>query len=164
VQIAEEAGYDFGLLKGVIAVNEEQFDRVADKIESMVGGDLSGRTVAVWGLTFKARTDDLRESPSLEVISRLVDRGAAVRAHDPTVDTGPDGGVWDRIEIGADPYAVCDGADVLTVLTEWDDYRWLDFDKVADAMATPRIVDTRNLLERARLLRRGFEYVTIGRG
>jgi UDPglucose 6-dehydrogenase len=164
VRIAEEAGYDFGLLKGVIAVNDEQFDRVADKIESMVGGDLSACTVAVWGLTFKARTDDLRESPSLEVISRLLDRGATIQAHDPTVDVAPDGSVWDDIEIGADPYAVCDGADVLAVLTEWDDYRWLDFDKVADAMATPRVVDTRNLLERSGLLRRGFDYVGIGRG
>jgi UDPglucose 6-dehydrogenase len=120
--------------------------------------------VAVWGLTFKARTDDLRQSPSLEVIRRLVASGATVRAHDPTVDTRPDGDPWDHIEIGVDPYAVCEGADVLAVLTEWDDYRWLDFDKVAGAMATPRIVDTRNLLERATLLRRGFDYVAIGRG
>jgi UDPglucose 6-dehydrogenase len=164
VRIAEEAGYDFGLLKGVITVNEEQFDRVAAKIELMAGGDLSGCTVAVWGLTFKARTDDLRESPSLEVISRLIDRGATVRAHDPTVHKRPEGELWNDIEIGDDPYAVCDGADVLAVLTEWDDYRWLDFDKVAGAMATPRIVDTRNLLERASLLRRGFDYVAIGRG
>jgi UDPglucose 6-dehydrogenase len=163
VRIAERAGYDFELLKGVIAVNDEQFDRVADKIEAMVGGDLSERTVAVWGLTFKAGTDDLRESPSLEVIRRLVDRGARVRAHDPTVEIGPAGDPWDRIEIGADPYAVCDDADVLAVLTEWDEYRWLDFDKVAEAMAAPRCVDTRNLLERARLLRRGFDYVGIGR-
>jgi UDPglucose 6-dehydrogenase len=164
VRIAEEAGYDFGLLKGVIAVNDEQFDRVADKIEAMVGGDVAGKTVAVWGLTFKARTDDLRESPSLEIIARLIDRGAVVHAHDPTVGDAPDGDLWDHIEIGADPYAVCDGADVLAVLTEWDEYRWLDFDKVADAMPTPRCVDTRNLLERASLQRRGFDYVGIGRG
>ena len=164
VRIAEESGYDFDLLKGVIAVNDEQFDRVADKVEAMVGGDVSGRTVAVWGLTFKARTDDLRESPSLEVIRRLLDRGAVIRAHDPTVDGRPEGTVWDHIEIGADPYAACDGADVLAVLTEWDEYRWLDFDKVAGAMATPRVVDTRNLLDRSRLMHRGFEYVAIGRG
>lgn len=164
VRIAEDAGYDFGLLKGVIAVNDEQFDRVADKIEAMAGGTVADATVAVWGLTFKARTDDLRSSPSLEVIRRLIDRGATIRAHDPTVDTAPGGGVWDRIEIGADPYAVCDGADVLAVLTEWDEYRWLDFDRVADAMAQKRVVDTRNLLERAALERRGFDYVGIGRG
>jgi UDPglucose 6-dehydrogenase len=163
VRIAEEAGYDFELLKGVIAVNDDQFDRVTDKIAAMVGGDIAGRTVAAWGLTFKAGTDDLRESPSLEIIARLVERGAVVKAHDPTVTTPLEGGVWDAIEVGADPYAVCVGADVLAVLTEWDEYRWLDFDKVADAMAVPRIVDTRNLLDRAALRRRGFDYAGIGR-
>ena len=163
VRIAEEAGYDFGLLKGVIAVNDEQFDRVTDRIESMAGGSLKGRTVAVWGLTFKARTDDLRESPSLQVIGRLLERGAVISAHDPTVDSAPAGEPWDQIEIGADPYAVCEQADVLAVLTEWDEYRWLEFDKVAASMATPRVVDARNLLDRSALVRRGFEYVGIGR-
>lgn len=164
VNIAEDAGYDFELLKGVIAVNEEQFDRVADKIVAMAGGDVAGRTVAAWGLTFKARTDDLRESPSLEVIRRLVARGAVVRAHDPTVTDAGDDPVFESIDVVADPYAACEGADVLAVLTEWDEYRWLDFDKVGSAMAALRVVDTRNLLERASLLRRGFDYIGIGRG
>src|SRR3954468_1111610 len=85
VRIAEDAGYDFNLLRGVIVVNDEQLDRMVDKVEQAVGGELSGSTVAAWGLTFKANTDDLRESPALAIIRRLLARGAKVRAYDPTV-------------------------------------------------------------------------------
>jgi UDPglucose 6-dehydrogenase len=161
VHIAEEAGYDFGLLRGVIDVNRDQFERVTDKVERIVGGSLDGCIVAVWGLTFKARTDDLRDSPSLSVIERLVARGAHVRAYDPAVKALPPGGP--EVEVCADPYAACNDAAVLVVLTEWDDFRWLDFDKVAAALTAPRIVDARNLLDPAKLRRRGFDYVGVGR-
>lgn len=158
VRIAEDAGYDFGLLRGVIAVNEEQYERVAEKIEKMAGGSLDGRTVAVLGLTFKARTDDLRDSPSLAVIGRIRARGATVQAYDPAV-SGP----LDGVDVRADAYAACEGAHVLAVLTEWDDFRWLDFDKVKAALAEPRVVDARNLLDPAQLRRKGFAYEGIGR-
>jgi UDPglucose 6-dehydrogenase len=157
VHIADNAGYDFNLLRGVITVNEEQFERVADKVTAAAGGSIDGKTVAVWGLTFKARTDDLRESPAIEVIKRLVGRGATIRAYDPAVSETVDG-----IAVVDDAYAACDGADVLVVLTEWDDFKWLDFDKVAGSMTTKAIVDARNLLDRAMLERRGFQYVGIG--
>jgi UDPglucose 6-dehydrogenase len=162
VRIAEDAGYDFGLLRSAMAVNEEQFDRVAAKVAAMVGGDLSGCRVALWGLTFKARTDDRRESPALHVARRLLDAGAVLQAHDPTVDDGPLAEL-PAIEVSSDPYAACEGAEALVVLTEWDEFRWLDFDKVASVMASPRIMDTRNLLERAALIRRGFAYEGLGR-
>jgi UDPglucose 6-dehydrogenase len=158
VRIAEDAGYEFSLLKGVIAVNEEQFDRVVEKIERMAGGSVEGQTIAIWGLTFKARTGDLRSSPALEIVARLHQRGARIQAFDPTVTEDLEG-----IEICADPYAACDGAQVLALLTEWDEFRWLDFDKVRDAMAAPRIVDARNLLDLAAMRRRGFTYEGIGR-
>jgi UDPglucose 6-dehydrogenase len=158
VQIADSAGYSFDLMRGVITVNEDQFQRVAAKVRDMAGGSLEGVKVAVWGLTFKARTDDTRESPALRIVSLLADQGAEVQAYDPAIK-GPVGGVVPA----ADPYSVCDGARVLAVLTEWDDFRWLDFDKVAGLMETPRVVDARNLLDRAALERRGFSYVGIGR-
>jgi UDPglucose 6-dehydrogenase len=158
VQIADSAGYSFDLMRGVITVNEDQFHRVAAKVRDMAGGSLEGVKVAVWGLTFKARTDDTRESPALRIVSLLADQGAEVQAYDPAVK-GPVAGVVPA----ADPYSVCDGARVLAVLTEWDDFRWLDFDKVAGLMETPRVVDARNLLDRAGLERRGFSYVGIGR-
>jgi UDPglucose 6-dehydrogenase len=158
VQIADSAGYSFDLMRGVITVNEDQFHRVTAKVRDMAGGFLEGVKVAVWGLTFKARTDDTRESPALRIVSLLADQGAQVQAYDPAIK-GPVGGVVPA----ADPYSVCDGARVLAVLTEWDDFRWLDFDKVAGLMETPRVVDARNLLDRAALERRGFSYVGIGR-
>jgi UDPglucose 6-dehydrogenase len=163
VRIAEDAGYEFDLLKGVITVNEEQFQRVVDKIERRAGGNLDGVIVAVWGLTFKARTDDLRESPSLEIIRRLRERGAVIQAYDPAVEPGDTNPRLDGIDVMADPYAACDNAEVLTVLTEWDEFKWLDFDKVSETMGSRRVVDARNLLDRTALTRRGFEFEGIGR-
>ena len=158
VRIAEDAGYDFNLLKGVVAVNDEQLNRVAEKVVTLAGGSVDGKRIGAWGLTFKARTDDLRESPSLTILERLRQRGAIVRAFDPAVK-----GPLEGIEVVDDPYAAVEGAEVLVVLTEWDEFRWLDIDKVADLMASKKVVDARNLLDRAALTRRGFEYLGIGR-
>lgn len=155
---AEQGGYDFMLLQGVIDVNEEQFDRVAAKVADVCGGNLDGVLVAAWGLTFKAGTDDLRESPALEVIERLRSAGAEVVAFDPAVTEPIDG-----VRVVDDPYAACDGADVLVVLTEWDEFKFLDLKKVAGLLAHTRVVDARNLLERAVLRRLGFDYRGIGR-
>lgn len=133
--------------------------------------------IAVWGLTFKAGTDDLRNSPAVEVASRLVAGGATVRAFDPTVPVpvgqesvevdgiGPEvaGNHPGSLLAYPDPYAACSGAAVLVVLTEWDEFRWLDFTRVRDVLARPVIVDARNLLDPAQVRRLGFEYVGIGR-
>src|SRR5690606_2086066 len=119
VKIAADAGYDFGLLKGVISVNDDQFARVADKVRVAAGGSLDGVTVAVWGLTFKARTDDLRDSPSLEIIGRLRAQGAVIQAYDPAIEATSADARLDGIDLCADPYAACAGAAVLAVLTEW---------------------------------------------
>jgi UDPglucose 6-dehydrogenase len=161
VHIADDHGYDFDLLRGVIAVNDQQYLRMVAKVERALGGSVDGCVVAVWGLTFKARTDDLRDSPALEVIRRLKDRGAVVRAYDPGVKL--DAAALTGIDVQADPYGPCEGADVLVVLTEWDEFRWLDFAKVAGLMKHARIVDTRNLLEPAAIRRRGFVYEGLGR-
>jgi UDPglucose 6-dehydrogenase len=160
VKIAADAGYDFELLTGVIAVNEEQQRRVVAKIEAAAGGELDGKIVAMWGLTFKARTDDLRESPSLVIAAELVERGAKVRAYDPTVHSPiPDV----AIDVCTDPFDACDGAAVLAVLTEWDEFRWLDLARAAAAMSSPAVVDTRNALDRSAARRAGFSYTGIGR-
>jgi UDPglucose 6-dehydrogenase len=158
VHIADQAGYDFGLLRGVIAVNDEQFSRVVDKVRRAAGGHLSGRTIAAWGLTFKANTDDLRASPALEVIARLHAQGAVVRAYDPAISEPLPG-----MEVVGTAYEACTGADALVVLTEWDEFRWVDWDKVAGVMASSAVVDARNLLDRHILDRHGFSYEGIGR-
>ncbi len=156
VRIAEDAGYDFNLLKGVVVVNDEQRERMVAKVERAVG-DLNGSVIAAWGLTFKANTDDLRDSPAIAVINELRDRGAIVRAYDPQVTAHA------TIEVGSDPYEVCDGAAALLVLTEWDEFRWLDLDEVKNRLAHAHIVDTRNLLDRAAAIRAGFTYQGVGR-
>ena len=158
VRIAEDAGYDFDLLKGVIAVNEEQKERITTKVVQAAGGSLEGVTVAVWGLTFKARTDDQRDSPALDIIRLLNAHGAHVRAYDPTV-FGPLPGM----EVCADAYAACEGASVLVVLTEWDEFRWVDFAKCRAAMEGAALVDARNLLDPASVRRKGFIYTGVGR-
>jgi UDPglucose 6-dehydrogenase len=158
VRIAEDGGYDFDLLKGVITVNLQQLERVVTKVVAAAGGSVDGKTVAAWGLTFKARTDDLRDSPALEVIRRLTARGANVRGYDPAIHKPLDG-----LDVVSDPYAACEDAEVLMVLTEWDEFRWLDFDKVAASMKNLAIVDSRNVLDRAAVIRRGFTYQGIGR-
>jgi UDPglucose 6-dehydrogenase len=159
--IAREAGYDFDLLAGVVTVNDQQFDRIADKIEDLAGGSLSGQTIGVWGLTFKANTDDLRQSPSLHIVERLLARGARVQAYDPAVSKPlehlPD------LAVVPDAYAAGEGATVLAVLTEWDEFKWLDLEKLAGIMAEPRIMDARNLLDRSAIARLGFTYRGVGR-
>jgi UDPglucose 6-dehydrogenase len=162
IYIGEQSGYDFSLLRGAIATNEAQLASVVDKVRDAVGGSLEGRKVAVWGLTFKARTDDRRDSPAVEIVRRLVAGGATVRAYDPTVPSAlPE--LPTNVEVLADAYAVCEGAACAVVLTEWDELRWLDFTKVRDLLAEPHVVDGRNLLDPAAMRRMGFSYVGLGR-
>ncbi len=160
-KIAEDAGYEFSFLREVLKVNDEQFDRTAAKVIAALGDDPSSKQVACWGLTFKAGTDDLRQSPAIEVMKRVAASGVSIRAYDPVI-SGPLADLPDA-EIVSDPYAATDGAAVLVVLTEWDEFRWLDFDKVAGNMASTTVVDARNLLDRTQLERRGFDYRGIGR-
>jgi UDPglucose 6-dehydrogenase len=162
IHAAENAGYDFSLLDAVVDVNDRQHARIVDKVRTAAGGDLTGVPIAVWGLTFKANTDDLRDSPALEIAGRLIDGGARVRAYDPAADERTQSAVT-GLEVVADPYDACADARVLAVLTEWDQFRWLDFDRVAAAMATPVVVDARNLLDAPALRHRGFQYVGVGR-
>ena len=161
VKIAEDAGYDFGLLKGVITVNDQQYGRIVDKIRTAAGGTLKGKKIASWGLTFKALTDDLRDSPAVEIVTRLLAGGASVSVFDPTVTIAPKG--LDAITVSASPLEACAGADVIAVLTEWDDFRWVSPAEAADAVRTKQVVDARNLLDRSEWRRAGFEYQGIGR-
>jgi UDPglucose 6-dehydrogenase len=117
----------------------------------------------VWGLTFKANTDDLRDSPALVVCRRLLEEGAQVRAYDPAAGEAA-GARVPGLDVVTDPYEVVPGAQLLALLTEWDEFRWLDFTRVAEAMAPPRaLVDARNLLDPAAMRRRGFAYQGVGR-
>ena len=157
-----EAGYDFRLLTAVAEVNRLQHRRIVDKISGALGGEVPGAQVALWGLTFKANTDDVRDSPALAVASRLAADGARVRAYDPVAGEHARARMPD-LDVVADAYDACADADVLVVLTEWDEFRWLDFDRVGQLMRARRIVDARNLLDPAAMRKRGFSYQALGR-
>ena len=161
VKIAEDAGYDFGLLKGVITVNDQQYGRIVDKICTAAGGSLKDKKIAAWGLTFKALTDDIRDSPAVEIVKRLLADGASVSVFDPTVKVAPKG--LDAITISTSPLEACTGADVIAVLTEWDNFRWVLPAEAGSVVRTKQIVDARNLLDRSEWRRAGFEYQGIGR-
>ena len=172
VSIAEKHGYDFSMMRGVIAVNEQQLDRMVSKIAEAAGrsttgpAPLEGLRVGVLGLTFKAGTDDLRESPSLAIIERLRLLGADVQGYDPTT-----GGQLDSIQarrlgdlrVASDPYEVAVDAHVLTVMTEWPEFAELDLGRLASSMAGDAVVDTRNLLDPEAVRRAGLRYDGVGR-
>lgn len=157
IRIADDAGYDFGLLRGAVEVNNEQYERMVAKATRLAGGSLDGAVVALWGLTFKAGTDDLRESPSLEIARRLAKAGARIQGYDPTVSDPLPGIDW-----CADAYSACRNADVLVIGTDWEEIRWLDFEKLGSLMVARAVLDTRNTLEPAVLRRHGFTYEGVG--
>lgn len=162
LQIARTAGYEFDLLKGVISVNNQQIDRVVNKVRQAVGGNLSGMQVAVWGLTFKAGTDDLRDSPSIAIIARMLSEGAIVVAFDPTVRS-PKPGLPELLRTCISPIEATRGADVLVILTEWDELRNVMPSTIASTMNGRTIVDARNLLDRDSWRDAGFTHIGIGR-
>ena len=162
ISIASDHGYDFSLLRGAVETNEAQIERVVDKIARAADG-LEGRRIALWGLTFKANTDDRRCSPAIDIAHRLQARGALLRAFDPTVMPGDDAPDLSQIELCADAYGAVDGADAVALLTEWREFRWLDFTKVRDLLKNPTIVDARNLLDPTAIRKLGIQYLGIGR-
>ncbi|HTG81965.1 MAG TPA: UDP-glucose/GDP-mannose dehydrogenase family protein [Geobacteraceae bacterium] len=168
VRTAEECGYDFLLLKAVEEVNERQKLVLPRKIEAVLGDPsrekpLAGMTIAVWGLSFKPRTDDMREAPSVAIIGRLLELGAAVRAHDPEAIKEAAKIFGDRVAFNHNPYEILQGADALAIVTEWSEYRNPDFDKIKALLKRPTIFDGRNLYQPQRMKEAGFRYLPIGR-
>ena len=161
IKIAQDANYSFDLLKGVITVNDEQFNRVVDKIVRAAGGDIRKKTIAIWGLTFKAGTDDLRDSPSIQIIQRLIDKGAKIQGFDPTVKNLRTGMPTD-VKLCSSPIEATIGADALAVLTEWEDFKWVSPIDIASVMEGMQIIDARNLLNRKDWEQAGFVYQGIG--
>ena len=162
VHTARGVGMAPELFEAVEAVNLRQKQVMVAKLSALLGA-MRGTTVAVWGLAFKAGTDDMRESPAVALIDALLAAGASVRAHDPEAMTVARG-VWGgRIVYATDPYHALEGADALAVVTEWLVYRTPDFDRIKATLHRPIVVDGRNLYEPARMARLGFQYAGIGR-
>ncbi|MCH1490868.1 MAG: UDP-glucose/GDP-mannose dehydrogenase family protein [Ilumatobacteraceae bacterium] len=167
VHVAASHGYDFSMMRGVIAVNDEQRERMVRKVQHAVGtNDLNGMTISVLGLTFKAGTDDLRDSPSLAVIGRLRELGATVKAYDPTA-TGTLSLVQESFLSGISVQQSIDEAmsegDVLVILTEWPEFTSLDLERAKALLSGSAIVDTRNLLDPQTVRAAGLTYDGVGR-
>ena len=163
MHIAEEAGAEARIVGAAVGVNQEQKERMVAKVLEAVGGDVSGKTVGLLGLAFKPNTDDMRCAASIVLAEGLSDRGASIRAFDPVAMDNA-GKLMSFIDYVADAYAVAEGADALVIVTEWNEFRQLDFDRLKKAMRSPVIVDCRNVYEPSDVESQGFDYVGVGRG
>jgi len=159
---ARTTGGSCEIVEAVIRVNDRQRQRMVEKIVDVLGGDAEGKTVALLGLSFKPETDDMRDAPSIDIIRGLEERGAKIRACDPrALDEAKR--LLPGIVPCADPYEACKGADVLVIVTEWNQYRMLNLGRVKELLTQPRIVDLRNVYEPASARAAGFTYVSVGR-
>jgi UDPglucose 6-dehydrogenase len=163
VHTAREVGLEFPLLNAVDDVNNRQKRRIFEKVQSYYNGTLRGRTFGVWGLSFKPRTDDMREAPSIGLIEELLAAGCHVKAHDPEATDTARAVFGDRISYYRQNYEAIEGADALLVITEWNEFRRPDFDRVKRLLKEPVVFDGRNLWEPESMRRLGFAYFPIGR-
>jgi UDPglucose 6-dehydrogenase len=161
VRFSAEFGVPQRLVSAVVEANEAQRARMVEKVESMTHG-LDGRTIGVLGLSYKPNTDDVRDSPAIEIIRRLQERGARIRCFDPQAIENARCEIKD-VEFCDDAYSTAEGCDALVLATEWNEFRMLDLDRIQRALAQPVIVDLRNIYEPSEMQRRGFHYAGVGR-
>jgi len=161
-QIAREHGYNFRIVEATIDVNRRQMEHMVEKVRGLVG-DLSGKTIGVLGLTFKPNTDDIRESPAIYVVKRLIEEGARVKAFDPAGMENTRREFDSAITYCKDSYEAADGSDALVILTEWNQFRNLDHNEIKKLLKEPVVADLRNIYEPERMRELGFRYVSVGR-
>lgn len=160
--VADKFGVETRIVDAVIEANELQREAMIPKIERLVG-DLSGKKIGVLGLSFKPETDDMRESPAIEIIEAMISRGASVRAFDPVAMDEAKHCVNKAVEYASDEYDAINGADALVIVTEWNQFRALDMEKVKSLLRAPKIADLRNIYEPEDMRQLGFDYVGVGR-
>ncbi len=160
-KISRDKDYDFKILKSVIEANNRQRMLMVEKIREAVG-DLNGKTLGILGLSFKPNTDDMRDAPSIEIINALQKSGAKIKAYDPAA-TEEAKKVLKDIEYCDDPYAIAQGTDAIIILTEWNQFRNLDLEKVKSLLKSPIFIDLRNVYEPNKIKELGFKYVGVGR-
>jgi UDPglucose 6-dehydrogenase len=159
---ARELGHEFSIVEASIQVNERQLQRMIEKVVSALDDDPKGKTVAVLGLSFKPETDDMREAPAATIIRGLLDRGASIRAYDPAA-MAEAGRMIPEMVLCKDVYEAVTEADVMVIVTEWNEFRMIDLPRAKALMADPRMVDMRNIYDRKRMLDAGFQYWSVGR-
>ena len=160
--VAAEKGMETRILRTVDEVNNLQKNVLFGKIQSHFDGDLKGRTIAIWGLSFKPRTDDIREAPALVLIDQLLEAGCSVNVHDPVAKENVEAQYGDKISYFDHHYDACQGVDALAIVTEWNEFRNPDFDYLKVKMKTPAIFDGRNLYSPDKMKKAGFSYSAIG--
>jgi UDPglucose 6-dehydrogenase len=160
---AHQEGYHFNILDSVMQVNQDQKKYFTEKIYRHLGQNLSGKKIAIWGLSFKPNTDDIREAPALDIIEDLLKRGASVTAYDPEAMDKVRSLWGDRINLASDMYEALEDADALVLVTEWSEFRSPDLDQVRKAMRNPLVCDGRNVFEPEKMREQGFTYFSIGR-
>ena len=160
-KLAESLGYRFRIVETVIEVNERQHERMVEKMESTLG-PLKGKRLGVLGLTFKPNTDDIRESPAIKIVKSLVDKGASVVAFDPAGMKAAKE-ILKKVVFAKDMYDVAKDADALVLTTEWNEFRFLDWDRVKALLRSPIVVDLRNIYDPVKMRARGFDYLCVGR-
>ena len=163
VRIAQEHGVGSRIVESVIEVNAAQKARMIKKIRGALGGSEAGKTLGIFGLTFKPETDDMRDAPALSIVPPLMEKGASVRAHDPQGMREARALLPADVHFCDDTYEVCDGADAVILLTEWNAYRGLDLARVKRAMRSDVFVDLRNVYDRTTVESHGFQYYGVGR-
>jgi UDPglucose 6-dehydrogenase len=163
VRTARECEIPLRVLTSVEDANEAQKHRLFDKLVAIVGSP-AGKRIALWGLSFKPNTDDMREAPSLVLIEQLLQAGASVAAHDPVAMHETERRIGKRIDFAETGYAALDGADALVVVTDWNEYRHPDFARMKRTLKSPVVVDGRNLYDARKMRALGFTYDSIGRG
>jgi UDPglucose 6-dehydrogenase len=163
IQTLSRNGIDAGILEAVERVNDAQKHYLLERAVSIFGADLKGKTFAIWGLSFKPETDDMREAPSLVVVNGLLERGATVRVHDPEAMEVARHHFGDRVTYCEDNFEALEGADALVILTEWRPYRRPAFERIRDSLRRPLILDGRNLFDPEKMGELGIEYISIGR-
>ena len=162
VHTAQDAGSPLRIVEAVVDINDKRKKAMAGRIIAACGGSVKGKTVAVLGLTFKPNTDDMRDSPSLDILPALMEAGATVRAYDPKGMTEAKE-MLNGVEWRDNAYDTMDGADVLTILTEWNEFRSLDLKRVKELLRAPVMVDLRNIYDPDEMAAAGFRYTSIGR-
>jgi UDPglucose 6-dehydrogenase len=163
VRTSRTCGAPLGVLEAVEAANDRQKRRLYEKLQAALGDSLKGKRVAVWGLSFKPQTDDMRESPALILIDQLLEAGASVVAHDPVAIPEARRRLGDRVAFAETSYAALDGADALVIVTDWNEYRHPDLKRIKATLKRPLVVDGRNLYDPAKMRSLGFTYLSIGR-
>jgi UDPglucose 6-dehydrogenase len=161
IRIAEKSGCDFSLLKEVEKINQRRVEHFVEKIRKELWV-VRGKKIALWGLAFKPNTDDVRFAPSLALVKSLLDEGADVRAYDPEAMEKAKS-VLPNITYCSNPYQAAEGADAIVIVTEWDEFRRIDWDRLRLAVERPLVVDGRNMLDATEVTRCGFHYVSVGR-